>query len=370
MTDATPDRTEPPLLEVDDLKTWFFTDEGVVPSVDGVSYTVRRGRTLCVVGESGCGKSVTALSIMGLVPSPPGRVVGGAVRFRGRELTTMAPRELRAVRGRHVAMIFQEPMTSLNPVHTVGAQIIEALQLHLRLDARAARARAIELLERVGIPDAGRRVDEYPHQLSGGMKQRVMIAMALSCDPELLIADEPTTALDVTIQAQILDILRELQRSTGMGVVMITHDLGVVAEMADDVVVMYAGRIVERASVLDLFDAPRHPYTVGLLRSLPGATTRKGERLQTIEGNVPAPLRFPTGCRFRTRCAWARPRCATEVPVERELSPGHGVACHFAEAIAADTHEPHGPDRSPGIVRKVRAADGAWQEVDVDDSDA
>jgi oligopeptide/dipeptide ABC transporter ATP-binding protein len=336
-------QNDQPVLELKNVRTYFFTDAGVVPSVDGVSYKVARGKTLGVVGESGCGKSVTALSIMRLVPSPPGRTVGGQVLFEGNDLLTLSDKEMRRVRGNRIGMIFQEPMTSLNPVFTVGNQIMESIELHLRLQPREARELAIEMLARVGIPSPHTRIDEYPHQMSGGMKQRVMIGMSLVCNPALLIADEPTTALDVTIQAQILDLLSSLQQQNGMSIVMITHDLGVVAEVSDDVVVMYAGQVVEYASVHALFDAPMHPYTRGLFSSLPDIESPRGGRLTTIPGMVPSPLRFPTGCRFRTRCPFASVECAQTEPQLREMTPGHLVACHFAEEVAADTRPRTGP---------------------------
>jgi oligopeptide/dipeptide ABC transporter ATP-binding protein len=314
------------LLDVRDLRTHFFTDDGVVRAVDGVSFRVRRGKTLGVVGESGCGKSVTALSVMRLVP-PPGRHVGGRILFEGRDLATLPEPEMRAVRGRDIAMIFQEPMTSLNPVFTVGYQIMEAIRTHLPVSRSEARRRAVELLEKVKIPAAARRVDDYPHQMSGGMRQRVMIAMALACTPRLLIADEPTTALDVTIQAQILDLLRELQQEFRMSVLIITHDLGVVAEVADEVAVMYASKIVEYAPARELFREPLHPYTVGLLRAIPRLDTPKAEKLSVIPGTVPNPLRFPPGCAFHPRCPMAVDRCREVEPRLRELRPGHWVAC-------------------------------------------
>lgn len=313
------------LLEVRHLKTYFFTDEGVLPSVDDVSFEIDGRETVGIVGESGCGKSVTAMSILRLVPEPPGRTVGGEILFAGRNLLALSKSELRKVRGNDVAMIFQEPMTSLNPVYTVGDQIIEAITLHQELDAKAARRRAVEMLEEVGIPDPSRRVDEYPHQMSGGMKQRVMIAMALSCDPQLLIADEPTTALDVTIQAQILELLARLQSERGMAIMLITHDLGVVAEVCKRVVVMYAGRVVETGSTEDIFRAPIHPYTAGLLQSLPDRA-KPGERLKTIPGSVPSPLEFPSGCRFRNRCARASEACRDDPPLV-ERSDGHSARC-------------------------------------------
>ncbi|MEZ5980295.1 MAG: ABC transporter ATP-binding protein [Planctomycetota bacterium] len=327
-------RSRVPLLEVENLATHFFSEEGVARAVDGVTYTLLEGETLGVVGESGCGKSVTSLSIMRLVPSPPGRIVGGEIRFRGKNLLDVSEAEMRRIRGNDVAMIFQEPMTALNPVYTVGNQIMEAVMLHQGADKDAARARAIEMLELVGIPSPESRVDNYPHELSGGMRQRVMIAMAMSCNPKLLIADEPTTALDVTIQAQILDLMRGLQEREGMSILLITHDLGVVAENAHHVAVMYAGKVVEYATVEDLFAKPRHPYTIGLLHSLPDLA-RPGERLKTIPGIVPSPTRFPSGCRFRTRCPIATQRCTDVEPPLLDIKQGdghaHTVACHHLE---------------------------------------
>ncbi len=301
------------LLEVEALRTHFFTDDGVLPSVDGVSFRVERGETVGIVGESGCGKSVTAMSILQLVPSPPGRIVGGAIRFDGRNLLDLNARQLRRIRGNEIAMIFQEPMTSLNPVYTVGDQLLEAITLHRELSPDDAREHAIQMLREVGIPAPESRIDEYPHQMSGGMKQRVMIAMALSCEPSLLIADEPTTALDVTVQAQILELLERLQKERQMALMLITHDLGVVAEVCRRVVVMYAGRVVEEGTVEDIFERPIHPYTVGLLESLPDRA-QPGSRLPTIRGSVPAPLEFPTGCRFRNRCAFASTACEADPP--------------------------------------------------------
>ena len=320
------------LLEVQGLRTWFHTDEGVAKAVDGVTYTVKKGETLGVVGESGCGKSVTALSVMQLLPMPPGQFEGGKILFRGQDLLTKSDDEMREIRGNEIAMIFQEPMSALNPVFTVGDQIMETVMLHRGLDKEAARAHAIEMLQKVGIPSPDQRVDEYPHQLSGGMRQRVMIAIAMSCDPALLIADEPTTALDVTIQAQILDLMRELQDSDGMSMLLITHDLAVVAETAHHVAVMYAGKVVEYAPVEELFSRPRHPYTIGLFRSLPDLA-RAGERLETIPGIVPSAYSFPSGCRFRTRCPIATERCASEEPLLLSLESGeeHTVACHHLE---------------------------------------
>lgn len=317
------------LLEIDDLKTYFRTDAGLVRAVDGVSYDVERGETLAVVGESGCGKSVTALSILRLVAVPPGEYAGGEIRFEGEDLLQVGDDRMREVRGNDIAMIFQEPMTSLNPVFTVGEQIVEVIQLHQKLAAGPARARAIEMLERVGIPSPERRIDDYAHQMSGGMRQRVMIAMSLACNPKLLIADEPTTALDVTIQAQILELLRRLQEEFGMAVLLITHDLGVVAETAQRVVVMYAGKVVEQAGVQELFAEPRHPYTVGLLGALPHVDGA-GDRLHPIEGNVPDARSMPSGCRFHPRCPVALPRCAQDEPA-LEGRPEHRVACWVAD---------------------------------------
>ena len=327
------------LLEVKNLRTHFFTDDGVAKAVDGISFPVYKGKTLGIVGESGCGKSVTSLSILRLV-SPPGRVVEGQILFEGVDLLKLREEEMRKIRGHKISMIFQEPMTSLNPVFTVGYQIMEAVRLHLGLDKAAARQRTIEMLERVRIPSASTRVDEYPHQLSGGMRQRVMIAMALACDPRLLIADEPTTALDVTIQAQILDLLRDLRREFGMAVMIITHDLNVVAEVADYVAVMYASKIVEYAPAAELFQNPLHPYTLGLLKSIPQLDTPRGAKLNVIPGNVPNPLRFPTGCKFHTRCPLAvesglLERCKTKEPELRELRPGHWVACDVLDDPAS-----------------------------------
>jgi peptide/nickel transport system ATP-binding protein len=331
-----------PLLSVEHLTTAFHTERGVLRAVEDVSLSLEKGRTLAVVGESGCGKSVTALSIMRLLPTPPAEIEAGAIQFMERDLLKLSERSMRAVRGDKISMIFQEPMTSLNPVYSVGAQIIEAIRIHRKVSRRAARARAIEMLRVVGIPSPEDRVDSYPHQLSGGMRQRVMIAMALSCEPELLIADEPTTALDVTIQAQILDLLRRLQEELGMSILFITHDLGVVAEFASDVVVMYAGRVVETASVNRIFDRPLHPYTRGLLASVPPLDSSKSDkprRLTTIEGLVPDLVNPPMGCRFADRCAlrgekppgWER--CTEEEPELRQVGDAR-VRCHLVEAEA------------------------------------
>jgi len=327
-----------PLLRVRDLQTHFFGDAGVVRAVDGVSFDVHAGQTLAVVGESGSGKSVTALSILRLVPQPPGRIVGGSIVFRGRNLLEASEREMRGIRGKEISMIFQEPMTSLNPVFTCGEQIIETLVLHEHISRQAARGRAIEMLELVGIPLPAQRIDEYPHQMSGGMRQRVMIAMALACHPSVLIADEPTTALDVTIQAQILELLRRLQRDMGMAVILITHDLGVVAETADHVAVMYAGRVVEYCDVRSAFRKPLHPYTAGLQASLPrlGAVQ---DRLRVIPGTVPNPAKFPIGCRFHPRCPVAQNRCL-EDPDLLEIEAGHLSRCLRASEIAAGELNP------------------------------
>ena len=314
------------LLEVQDLRTLFSTDEGDFFAVDGVSFTVEAGRTLGVVGESGCGKSVTSLSIMGLVPSPPGRIAGGSIRFEGQELIGAPAQTMQDLRGNGMAMIFQEPMSSLNPVFTIGEQIVEGLLRHRPITRAQATERAIEVLRKVRMPAPEQRFHEHPHKLSGGMRQRAMIAMALACEPRLLIADEPTTALDVTIQAQILDLLRTLQRETGTAVILITHDLGVVAEVADDVVVMYAGRVVEQAPVATLFEAPQHPYTVGLLGSIPRLDAQRS-RLASIEGQVPSPLRRSSGCSFAERCPFADARCRAEAPGLREVGARHRSAC-------------------------------------------
>ena len=332
-------RTAPaqPILEVTDLRTWFFTRDGVVRAVDGVSFHVIPGETLAIVGESGCGKSVTALSVLRLIPSPPGRIVSGAIRFAGRDLLGLGEAEMREVRGNEISMIFQEPMTSLNPVLTIGHQIAETLTLHQGLDRRAALAKAVDMLRLVHIPEAGRRIGEYPHQLSGGMRQRVMIAMALACNPKLLIADEPTTALDVTIQAQILDLMRELKQKIDAAIVLITHDLGVVAEMAQRVVVMYAGRKAEEAPVGPLFCRPLHPYTKGLLNSVPrlGATLA-GERapLAEIPGTVPSLKETIPGCPFEARCTFATDLCRREMPQFEEKELGHFAACFHSDRLA------------------------------------
>jgi peptide/nickel transport system ATP-binding protein/oligopeptide transport system ATP-binding protein len=314
------------LLSVNGLRTVFRTSHGEVTAVDGVDISVERGRTLGIVGESGCGKSVLSLSVMRLVP-PPGRVADGRILFEGKNLLELPSAEMRDIRGNRIAMIFQEPMTSLNPVFTVGDQITEAMRAHDRTASFSAlRSRAISALQRVRIPAPERRFDEYPHQMSGGMRQRVMIAMALACAPDLLIADEPTTALDVTVQAQILDLLRELQQQTGMAIILITHDLGIVAEMADEVAVMYAGRVVERARGAAIFDDPQHPYTLGLLGSIPKIEENR-DRLLAIEGTVPAPFALPQGCRFHPRCVFSDAACTMQDPELRQLSEDHRAAC-------------------------------------------
>jgi peptide/nickel transport system ATP-binding protein/oligopeptide transport system ATP-binding protein len=321
----------PQLLEIIDLRVYFHTDDGVLKAVDGVSLAIQPGETLGLVGESGCGKSVTAFSILKLVESPPAEYAGGQIKLLGEDLLACTEAQLRRVRGNNISMIFQEPMSSLNPILSVGKQISEAIRAHRKISKQEARELAIRMLHRVGIAAPETRFDEYPHQMSGGMKQRVMIAMALVCRPQLLIADEPTTALDVTIQAQILDLLRELQTEMGMSVLLITHDLGVVAETCDRVAVMYAGKIVERAQVDDLFDQPKHPYTHGLLKSVPTLSEARAE-LAVIPGAVPSPLDFPSGCRFRTRCSMVQEVCEDE-PALREVSRGHFAACHFAEQV-------------------------------------
>lgn len=317
------------LLEVRNLRVEFHTEDGILKAVDGVNLQIKEGETLGLVGESGCGKSVTAFSILQLLPTPPAKYAGGEINFRGDNLLAKNEKELRQVRGNAISMVFQEPMSSLNPIMTIGKQISETIIAHQKKNKQEAREIAIQMLHRVGIPAPETRYDEYPHQMSGGMKQRAMIAMALVCKPQLLIADEPTTALDVTIQAQILELLRELQGEFAMSVLLITHDLGVVAETCDHVAVMYAGKIVEQATVNDLFERPLHPYTQGLFRSLPSLSEKKGT-LETIPGAVPNPLDFPSGCRFRTRCPMAQELCKQE-PALRELAPQHFVACHFAE---------------------------------------
>jgi len=314
------------LLEVRGLTTVFDTDDGEVRAVDGVDFSLERGRTLGIVGESGCGKSVTALSIMGLVPRPPGRIVAGEVRFEGEDLLKLPPARLRELRGARLSMIFQEPMTSLNPAFTVGDQVAEALLRHGSTGKKEAKDQAIEMLRRVRIPSPERRARDYPHRLSGGMRQRVMIAMALACNPRLLIADEPTTALDVTIQAQILELMRALRSELGTAIILITHDLGVIAELADDVIVMYAGQVVERCAVAALFAEPHHPYTIGLLGSIPRLDLDQ-QRLSAIEGTVPDAAAMPAGCRFQARCPFAIEKCFSTAPPLTEIRKGHFAAC-------------------------------------------
>ncbi len=320
-----------PVLSVRDLQTYFFTDAGVAKAVDGVSFDLYRGRTLALVGESGCGKSMSALSILRLVPDPPGRIVGGQILFHGQDLTQISNPQMRALRGNQISMIFQEPMTSLNPVFRIGGQIASIIMLHKGVDKKEAREQAIALLGKVGIPSPEERIDDYPHQMSGGMRQRVMIAMALACDPDVLIADEPTTALDVTIQAQILALLRRLQDEVGMALLLITHDLGIVAENADEVAIMYAGRIVEQAPVQQLFSQPKHPYTVGLFNSLP-KLDQGGSRLEPIRGTVPNSAQFPPGCRFHPRCPHAMEVCRERTPEFLPVETDHVAACWLHDA--------------------------------------
>ena len=331
-----------PLLAVEDLRTYFDLRHGTVKAVDGVSFTLAPHETLAIVGESGCGKSITALSLMRLVPDPPGRIVGGSVKLAGADLFALDEEAMRSVRGKDIAMIFQEPMTSLNPVLTIGSQIAEAVLLHEKVNRRQAWDKAVDMLRLTRIPEPEQRAQEYPHQLSGGMRQRVMIAMALACNPKVLIADEPTTALDVTIQAQILDIILDLQRKLGTAVILITHDLGVVAETAQRVIVMYAGRKVEEASVDELFARPQHPYTHGLMGSIPrlpslsGEVSNAVERLQEITGTVPALTDLPPGCVFAPRCAHAEDRCRTQYPAYEEKRPGHWAACWRSRELYGD----------------------------------
>ena len=357
-----------PLLSVENLRTEFHTDEGIVTPVDGVSWSVRRGETLALVGESGCGKSVTALSILRLIPDPPGRIAGGAIRFWDQpdedpiNLTALTDRQMRAIRGNRIAMVFQEPTTSLNPVFTAGEQIVEAIELHQNLRGRAARACAVDALHRVGITEPAQRFHQYPHQLSGGMQQRVMIAMALSCNPALLIADEPTTALDVTIQAQILDLLRELQTETGMGLVLITHDLSIVAQTADRVCVMYAGKIVEQADVTELFDNPLHPYTQALLKCMP-RLDGISDRFQTIAGSVPVISAYPSGCRFHPRCALSRQRAKQDDRRTTAVTRDDGPVTVLQRCVHDDTAEPGG---DPPL-REVRPGHlvACWETSDI-----
>ncbi len=317
----------PKLLEIANLRTQFHTLAGTVRAVDGISYDVEEGETVALVGESGCGKTASALSILGLIPNPPGRIVDGSIRFNGKDLVGLSDAEIRDVRGREIAMVFQEPMTSLNPVLSIGLQLTETMIHHLGLDKRAARARAVELMEMVGIPDPKRRLAQYPHHFSGGMRQRVMIASALSCEPKLIIADEPTTALDVTIQAQILELMKNLTRRLGVALLIITHNLGVVARYADRVNVMYAGKIIESGSPLRIYHFPSHPYTIALLRSIPRLDRLRKDKLDTIEGQPPDLTRLDEGCAFRSRCPYSVEKCAMEVPPLESLEDGHLSAC-------------------------------------------
>ena len=352
MRTASPGSSGEPLLHIRGLKTHFATDDGWVRAVDGVDIAIHRGETVSVVGESGCGKTVTAHSVLKLTPMPPGKIVAGQILWQGRDLVPLTPQQMDEIRAKEIAIIFQEPMTSLNPVFTVGEQIAEVVRRHEGLGRRAAVDRTVEMLRLVGIPNPQRRVADYPHQFSGGMRQRVMIAMALSCNPKLLIADEPTTALDVTIQAQILELLAEMKERLGMAIMLITHAMGVVAEVAQRVVVMYAGRVVEEAPVRQLFRNPRHPYTQGLIRSIPRldlAATEK-QKLEAIPGTVPSLLRPPSGCRFAARCRHAMAKCNEAMPPLIEVEPGHKVACVLWEAGGAGA----------GVTGGARTATGAY----------
>ena len=322
------------ILEVDDLVVEFDTDEGRVRALDGVGFSVKAGETVGVVGESGCGKSVTAQSIMRLLPQPMGQIVGGAIRFHGQDLASLSLEEMRRIRGARIGMVFQEPMTALNPVHTIGRQLTEVILLHKKVSKQEALQKAVAILDRVGIPSPDIRMGEYPHQLSGGMRQRVVIAMALVCEPDLLIADEPTTALDVTIQAQILELIQELQQDMGMAVMLITHDLGVIAETCQNVVVMYAGRVAERGTVYDIFDKPSHPYTQGLLASIPRLDTTPKSRLTIIPGMVPGLRDLAPGCRFENRCPHSDETCRVQTPVEEPVAGQHAVACLHWKALS------------------------------------
>ena len=345
------------LLEVKNLRTYFYTEEGVVRAVDGVSWDLDEGETIGLVGESGCGKSVTAMSILRLIPTPPGRIVEGEIMFEGQDLLKVSGAEIRSVRGNRIGMVFQEPMTSLNPVLTIGNQMTEAIKLHLGLEDEEANARAVELLEMVGIPEAAGRLGDYPHQFSGGMRQRVMIGMALSCNPKLLIADEPTTALDVTIQAQILDIMARLSRELGTAVIIITHNLGVIARYADRVNVMYAGQIVEQGSAIDIFKRPRHPYTVGLMSSVPRLDATEHVRLTTIEGQPPLLVDPIPGCSFEPRCDWRIDKCATEPPPLELKEEGHFAACWRNPMVDEKTVDER--DASESAPAAVAGASGA-----------
>ena len=322
-----------PLLEVKDLRTHFFTLEGVVKAVDGVSYDLQAGETLGLVGESGCGKSVSALSVMRLIPDPPGKIISGEILLDGEDILKVGMDDMREIRGAKVAMVFQEPMTSLNPVLTVERQLTETLELHMGMSKQDARRESVNLLARVGIPDPETRIKQYPHQFSGGMRQRVMIAIALSCNPKLIIADEPTTALDVTIQAQILDLMKALTEEQGVALIVITHNLGVVARYADRVNIMYAGKVIERGSAAEIYANPRHPYTVGLLKSVPRLDLPRRAKLDPIEGQPPDLINLPDGCAFRARCRWAIDKCATETPELMETNEGHTSACWRSEDL-------------------------------------
>lgn len=315
------------LLQVKDLKTYFYTDDGVVKAVDGIDFTIKKGETLGMVGESGCGKSVSALSILQLVQDPPGKIINGEIWFKGEDLLKKKSEKMRKIRGNDISMIFQEPMTSLNPVYTIGEQISEAIILHQKLNKEKALKKTIEMLKLVGIPSPEKKVHEYPHELSGGQRQRAMIAMALSCNPDLLIADEPTTALDVTIEAQILELIKKLKDEIGMAVLMITHDLGVIAEVSDYVVVVYAGKAVEYADVISIFKNPKHPYTIALQKSIPQLTDKPGRKLEVIKGNIPDPLALPYGCKFHPRCKFAIDLCKNKEPELEKIGDNHIVRC-------------------------------------------
>ncbi len=345
------------LLEVDDLKMYFHTQDGVVKAVDGVTYTLDRGETLGVVGESGSGKSVTAMTIMGLIDMPPGRIEGGDVRYRGRSLLEMTELEMQSIRGNDIAMIFQDPMTSLNPVYTIGRQLGEGLRIHRGYSKKQALDRATELLEMVGIPNAEQRVKDYPHQFSGGMRQRAMIAMALACDPDILIADEPTTALDVTIQAQIIELMQKMQEQNGNAIIMITHDLGVVADIADKIMVMYAGRPVEFGTADEIFYSPIHPYTWGLMRSIPEQVTDRKKPLTPIKGNPPSLVNVPKGCSFSPRCPYATELCHTQRPPLYTTPSGHYARCHYSNDASFVAKN------SPKNSRSADVADGEPQNA-------
>ena len=325
------------VLKVKDLRTFFYTPEGIIKAVNGVSYDVAEGETLAIVGESGCGKSVTALSIMGLIPDPPGRIVNGEIRFNGKNLRELDEEGMRRVRGKEIAMIFQEPMTSLNPVLSIGRQMTEHQEVHLNISREEATRKSFEMLQIVGIPDAERRLSQYPHQFSGGMRQRVMIGMAMSCNPKLIVADEPTTALDVTIQAQILELLKELTRTKGVTLIIITHNLGVVARYAERINVMYAGKIIESGPSQPIYHSPQHPYTIGLLNSVPRLDQPRKSKLEPIEGQPPDLVNLPGGCAFKPRCKFAQEKCALEVPTLHEIGEGHSVACWMSSIPDQET---------------------------------